>query len=101
MGFSPFRAFPSHAAAAPSGAHCPLVVTTAAEATDARLQGLHPRGSPLDLLGVFTEANPDALLGLLPLQGIHPSRRGTAFAAPPLQGRVLFACKHDRSNGWA
>jgi len=34
--------------------------------------------------------------GFYPLQGIHPSRRGTAFAVPPLQGRVNQACKHDR-----
>jgi len=82
MGFSPFRAFPSHAAVAPSSTRCPLVVTPVAGATKRRLQGLHPRESPLDLLGVFTEKNPDALLGLSP-----PFRAFTLPAvAPPSRG---------------
>jgi hypothetical protein len=72
MGFSPFRAFPSHAAAALSSTRCPLVVTPVAGATKRRLQGLYPRESPLDLLGVFTESNPDALLGLQPPSGHSP-----------------------------
>jgi hypothetical protein len=40
-------------------------------------------------------------LGLSPLQGFHPSCRGTAFAEPPLQDRPHRRAKHDSRFGRA
>lgn len=85
--FSPSELFPHVQPWRLSGARCPHVVVADAKATATafralirtRVRWIHSVFSPIDI--------PDALLGLSPLQGFHPSCRGTAFAEPPLQDR--------------
>jgi len=86
-GILPFRAFPFRAAAAPSGARCPLVVTVTITAT-ARLQGLAPRESPLVATGVSTgRTSPMLSWGFSP-PGLSPSsqwRHPRGASSPRLQ----------------
>jgi hypothetical protein len=73
-----------------------------------RLQGLHPRESPLDLLGVFTERNPDALLGLQPPSGHSPFSpwhrlRGASSPRPSphsVQARLEVRLSFTSASSW-
>jgi hypothetical protein len=84
MGFFPFRAFPSRAAAAPSGARCPLVVHNSSESYCCSPSGPYSARESVGSARRFHRAEPRCSLG-----ASTPFRAFTLPAVAPPSRRLL------------
>jgi hypothetical protein len=83
-GISPFRAFPSRAAAAPSGARCPLVVNRSSKSYCCSPSGPYSARESVGSVRCFHRPEPRCSLG-----ASSPFRAFTLLAVAPPSRRLL------------